>query len=152
MKLNNLKMELILERKELNTKTSIGNLTFNYLNTNYSFYTLEDKDRNLNSGMPLQDIQSIKIKGETAIPKGTYQVIWSFSNRFQRFMPELLNVPGFSGIRIHAGNTEEDTDGCILLGKSKTKTSILSSKVAVKEFETVLLKIMKKEKVFITIK
>lgn len=144
-------MNIKLIRTEKNKSNTIGQLIFSYEGKEYKYFTLEDVDRNLNSSMDLDKIKSIKIKSETAIPTGTYQIIWSFSNRFQRFMPELLNVPGFSGIRIHAGNTEADTDGCILLGKTKTKTSIQSSKLAVSEFESVLLKAIKKEKVFIII-
>lgn len=65
-----------------------------------------------------------KVQGETAIPTGIYQVIVSRSHRFNRRMPEILAVPGFSGIRIHGGNTEADTSGCPLLGLSRTETTV----------------------------
>lgn len=59
-----------------------------------------------------------KIDGRTAIPPGRYRVVLSFSGRFQKKMPELLNVPGFTGIRLHGGNTAADTLGCPMLGRS----------------------------------
>jgi len=73
--------------------------------------TIEDKVRT----------DGIKIKGKTAIPAGTYKVILSYSNRFKKVMPEVLAVKGFSGIRIHPGNSAGDSEGCIIVGK---KTSI----------------------------
>lgn len=80
------------------------------LHSNMVFgYTLEDITRPANSP---------KVHGMTAIPAGKYQVIVSMSERFKRETPLLLNVPGFSGIRIHGGNTAEDTMGCILIARN----------------------------------
>lgn len=79
--------------------------------------TLEDQDRHLEDG-------GEKIPGETAIPRGRYKVQLSYSQRFKRIMPEVLDVPGFAGIRIHGGNKEEDTHGCPLLGAVRTKTGV----------------------------
>lgn len=72
----------------------------------------------------------VKITGETCIPPGEYKVVLDYSNRFQRIMPHILDVPRFLGVRIHAGNTELDTSGCILLGCERGPDAIWRSKDA----------------------
>ena len=87
--------------------------------------SLEDTDRGLLQSMPTGKINQIKIKGATAIPKGTYTVVMSVSPKFKDrvwarkydgLTPEILKVKGFSGVRIHPGNRASDTDGCPLIG------------------------------------
>lgn len=80
-------------------------------------YTCEDTDRHLEDG------RAAKVYGKTAIPRGRYKVVLSHSARFGKVMPEVLNVPGFRGIRIHAGNTAADTEGCLLLGVARDKNN-----------------------------
>jgi hypothetical protein len=73
-------------------------------------------------GYCLEDVvrgTGIKVHGKTAIPAGRYEVIVNQSNRFKREMPLLLNVTNFEGIRIHGGNTHEDTEGCLLIAKNR---------------------------------
>jgi hypothetical protein len=101
-----------LHRTELST---IGELS---IDGKFECYTLEDKERD------------VKIKSETAIPKGEYKVIINQSNRFKRLLPLLLNVKNFEGVRIHPGNTNHDTEGCILVGTTRSKDFIGSSRVA----------------------
>lgn len=81
----------------------------------------------------LEDVvrpNGIKIPGRTAIPTGTYRVIIDRSSRFQRDLPLLLDVPGFTGIRIHPGNTDRDTDGCLLPGRSRSFDAVQQSRSA----------------------
>lgn len=79
--------------------------------------TLEDTDRKLEDG-------GEKVYGKTAIPRGTYKISITFSNRFQKPMPLIHDVPGFDGVRIHGGNTDADTLGCPLLGSIRTDNGI----------------------------
>ena len=79
----------------------------------------------------LEDVvRPVKIPGETAIPAGRYDVRLSFSQRFQKTLPELLAVPGFAGIRVHAGNTQADTHGCLLVGRIRASDRVEESKLA----------------------
>ena len=79
----------------------------------------------------LEDVvRPVKIPGETAIPAGRYDVRLSLSQRFQKVLPEVLAVPGFAGIRIHAGNTQADTHGCVLGGRVRVYDRVEESKLA----------------------
>lgn len=103
--------------REIFTETeTLGSM---YVNGKFFGYTLEDKDRGLKSTDDLADILKEKVKGQTAIPSGTYTVVLSVSNRFKRLMSELLNVKGFSGVRIHGGNTHLNTEGCPLIARNQ---------------------------------
>jgi len=95
-----------------------------------------------------------KVPGETAIPAGRYEFILSYSNRFKCYLPLLLNVPGFEGIRIHSGNRPENTEGCLLVGKVRPLDQpdlILESRTALKELMAILEPASKKGKMFIEI-
>jgi len=70
----------------------------------------------------------------TAIPCGSYNLVINYSNRYKRPLPRLLNVPNFSGILIHPGNTTEDTAGCILVGENKVKGMVINSTSIFKTF------------------
>lgn len=102
-------MKLLVARREGLEGYTPGRL---YVDTVFQCYTLEDQVREI----PGKPVAQWKVSGKTAIPRGTYRVIVSQSARFKRRLPEVLNVPGFAGIRIHAGNTDADTEGCILVG------------------------------------
>lgn len=140
-------MELLLKRNP-NPQATPGQLSLNGV---FFCYTLEDLDRGLSQAMPLSQIQQTKIKGVTAIPRGRYEVVINYSNRFQQYMPQLLNVPGFEGIRIHSGNTTADSSGCILVGLSASGNTIGGSKVAYAGLLKQLKAVEKKEKIFIRV-
>ncbi len=129
-------MNLKLIRKYPAADCTISEL---YVNDQFECYTCEDVER------------PVKIAGVTAIPRGTYEVVITFSDRFQRLLPLLLNVPNYEGVRIHPGNTAADTEGCILPGKEKTVNSVTQSKIA---FDALFPKIQAaagKEKIFLEI-
>lgn len=88
--------------------------------------TLEDVNRDLNHNGKFDGNES-KVYGETCIPFGTYDVALTYSPKFRRKLPLLLNVPSFEGIRIHRGNTKNDTAGCILVGENKVKGKVINS-------------------------
>lgn len=102
-------MKLTLERVKLGEDYTVGKLS---VDGKFVCYTLEDKVRE-EDGVP---VDKWKVYAKTAIPKGTYSVSITMSNRFKTRLPLLANVPGFTGIRIHTGNSSKDTEGCILVG------------------------------------
>lgn len=129
-------MELSLIRTALSTKSSTGSL---FIDGNFECFTLEDA------------VRPVKIKGLTAIPYGAYEVVLTWSARFKRLLPLLLNVPGFDGIRIHAGNTDADTDGCILVGATQSADFIGRSRPAFEALFRKLSEAAAREKIFIQI-
>jgi hypothetical protein len=110
-------MQLSLVRDIFTEKSTTGKL---YVDGVFECYTLEDKDR----------FGGTKVYGQSAIPAGQYGVIVNRSPRFGKDMPLLLNVPGYSGVRIHPGNKAEDTEGCLLVGQTRTVDFIGSSRAA----------------------
>ena len=142
-------MELRLERKYRSSKYCIDKL---YINGKYFSDALEDPDRGLTDSMSLEEIKKIKVKGNTCIPYGTYNVTITYSPRFKKNLPLINNVKGFDGIRIHSGNTPQDTEGCLLLGLNKVKGRVVDSKVTVNKFIDIVQEALNKgEKVTITI-
>lgn len=94
-----------------------------------------------------------KVYGKTCIPNGTYTVVLSYSNRFKRVLPELLDVPHFLGIRIHSGNSSKDTEGCIILGTKSKGDWVTASRVAFNKVYKLLQKAVdNKEEITITIR
>ena len=130
-------MNLTLIRKFPAADCVIGEL---YVDGVFESYTLEDIER------------PVKVAGVTAIPRGHYELVITYSERFKKLLPLLLNVPNFDGVRIHTGNTSAHTEGCILVGKSKTENQVLQSRDAFAVLFPKLQAAAAKEKIFIEIK
>jgi hypothetical protein len=129
-------MELQVKRTDFSEESTIGEL---WVNGGFECYTLEDK------------VRPVKIAGKTAIPSGRYEVIINFSQRFQKQLPLLLNVPNFEGVRIHPGNTAANTEGCILVGETKTENFVGESRWAFNRLFEKLKAASETEKIFMEI-
>ena len=104
--------------------------------------TLEPIWRNYDGG-------ELKIPKKSAIPEGAYRVVVTKSQRFRKYLPLLVGVPGFEGVRIHSGNTSSDTEGCILVGHNLQVGKLLWSRITLEK----LMKLIENEKViYLTIK
>ncbi len=135
-------MELVLKRIAKRDGYTIGKLYIDSGDCKYSDYsdysdygayknssvstplcdTLEPTWRDVNEWHPER-----KVAGRTAIPEGRYPVVITFSPKFGQWLPILLGVPMFKGIRIHAGNSARDTEGCILVGENRLKGRVYNS-------------------------
>ena len=152
-------MELILERIAKRKTYTIGHL---YIlrqvmdeyrpgeAKDYFCDTLEPTWRDYANG-------AYKVKGHSAIPEGRYAVVISYSPKFKQWLPILLGGPEFNrkwqGIRIHAGNTAADTEGCILVGKNREIGKVLDSRIWLHRLKQKIVEAKDKgEAVWITIK
>lgn len=104
-----------LHRTTFTARSTIGEWWFN---GGMLCFTIEDVER------------EHKIPRVTAIPRGRYEIVVTQSKRFKRALPLLLDVPGFEGIRVHAGNTADDTEGCICVGLNSGQDVVIHSKPA----------------------
>lgn len=119
------KMKIKLVRIAFKDTYTIGKL---YVDGVYFCDVIEDKDRGLDDSMTVREILNKKVKGETAIPTGHYNIEITYSPKYKRMMPLLIGVKGYSGIRIHSGNTSKDTEGCLLVGKNTKVGMVLESR------------------------
>lgn len=149
-------MEIVLERKWKKPNYTIGVLS---IDGKRFCEALEDTDRGLKDSMSIEQIKNLKKPHITAIPTGIYEVnLNTVSPKFgsrsfykevcKGKVPRLLNVKGFDGILIHAGNKAEDTDGCILVGQNKVVGQVINSQATFRE----LYKVLSNSKDKITIK
>lgn len=123
------------------------------INGKFFAFTIEDEDRGLTQSMPLAEIAKIKKYGITAIPTGRYEICMTYSNRFKRFMIQIMNVKGFEGIRMHVANTAKDVEGCVGVAYEDSSDGFAgNSAKAVEKLEKDIELALKKEKVWITIK
>lgn len=126
-------MKLVLKRINNQDNYCEGKL---YIDGIYQCDVIEDTDRGLTNEMSITEIQSKKVYGETAIPKGTYQITLdvvspkfkdrSWATFCEGKLPRLLDVPGFEGVLIHVGNEASNSLGCLLVGQ-KTKDGWISN-------------------------
>ena len=126
-------MKLILTRIARKAEYTIGRLEDE--NGKKLCDTLEPIWRNYDGG-------ELKIPKKSAIPEGTYRVVTTYSLRFRKYLPLLVGVPGFEGVRIHAGNTSRDTEGCILVGQNLQVGKVLWSRITLEK----LMKLIENEK------
>lgn len=141
-------MKLTLKRIALRPTYTIGKL---YIDDAYFCDTLEDTVRDTNKSGKFENGEQ-KIKGKTAIPYGTYEIKWTYSPRFKKYTPQLMNVPSFEGIRVHAGNTSADTEGCLILGENKQVGKVLNSRATINKFYPIIKEACSNGKVTIEIK
>lgn len=106
-------MKIQVKRYIYNTdkRNIIGDM---FIDGKFVCHTLEDELR----------ADGVKVKSDTCISAGKYKVVVDMSNRFKRLMPRLIDVPMFEGIRIHGGNDESNTEGCILVAFNSDKKRI----------------------------
>lgn len=143
-------MEIKLIRKYYQAKYTIGRL---YVNNRFFSDCLEPPSLHLTERSALGTILIAKYKGYRAIPTGRYRILITRSRRFGRWLPLLMNVKGFEGIRIHPGNKPEDTRGCILLGFNRRKGYVLDSTRCVLTLVKMMTEAIEKgEKVFVEVR
>nr|DAF11189.1 MAG TPA: Protein of unknown function (DUF2778) [Caudoviricetes sp.] len=141
-------MKLTLNRIALRQTYTIGKL---YIDGKYFCDTLEDTVRDTNKSGKFDNGEK-KVKGKTAIPYGTYEIKWTYSPRFKKYTPQLMNVPSFEGIRIHSGNSSDHTEGCLLLGENKKVGMVLNSRATIAKFYPIIKDACAKGEVTIEIK
>lgn len=130
-------MNIVVERLQRDADVTIGSMT---VDGDWQCWTLEDPVREV----PGQPVAQWKVPGNTAIPAGRYRVDITMSARFKRLLPLLAAVPGYEGVRIHAGNTSADTEGCILVGNDRLAKSIARSQLALASLMTKMSEAVRK--------
>ena len=131
-------MDVVIWRKYREQGFTISRL---YIDGQFFCHILEDEDRGLMQGMNVGEIFNIKLAGRTAIPIGDYKIIRQYSPRIKKVLPTIPNVKGFTGIRMHGGNTSKDTDGCPLFGDADEKNIrdwVSNSRKRFTQFDTAL--------------
>ena len=114
-----------------------------------AYYTVEDTVRPLVNCTPTTCVG--KVPGLTAIPPGVYQIKDTYSPKYKKNVLQIMDVPGFQGIRIHSGNSADDTEGCLVLGKQRTLNGVAQSNLALIEFNAKVRDQLKSGPVSITI-
>ena len=142
-------MKLTVKREQPKDTYTPGKL---YIDDQFFCFTLEDLDRGLTQDMSIGEIQSKKIYGETAIPKGTYKITLDVvSPKFSQYpfymevcqgkIPRLVDVPGYEGVLIHvADGPKKDKllQGCIGIGERQSDGSLLNGKETFRKLYSII--------------
>lgn len=108
-------MEIIVERAILSKSFTMSRI---YIDGEFFSFGLEPYDAGVTAETPVDDISALKKKyGKIAVPVGEYELVYSWSNKYQKMLPLVKDTPGFKGVRIHSGNKVDDTLACLLVGK-----------------------------------
>ena len=151
-------MELLIERAYKKADYTIGRF---FIDGERICETIEDKDRGLTQDMKEDDIRRRKVYGQTAIPTGRYVVGFTYSPKFSQCsyakgggkIPLVYGVKGFNSIRFHAGNSERDSEGCVILGENKVKGQVINSRATCeKVFARMYEAYLRNEPIFLTIR
>ena len=138
-------MQITVNRIARKANYTIGQLS---IDGKYYCDTLEPADRGLTKEMSPEKIEKIKrSKGRTAIPTGNYRVLITKSRKFKEWLPLIFGVPGFEGVRIHAGNTPSDTRGCILVGRNRIKGQLVTSRAVLLPFIRAMTKALDRDEI-----
>ena len=152
-------MEIILQRIAKRKDYTIGRLSISReVNEEYRTYTVDDYF--CDTLEPTwRDYQhgAYKVKGRSAIPEGRYAVVISYSPRLKQWLPQLIGDHDFNskwqGVRIHAGNTPQDTQGCILVGRNRLVGQVLDSRLWLHRLKQKIVEAKNRgEAVWITVK
>lgn len=112
-----------------------------YIDGVFTFHVLEPEDRGLMQSMSVGEIMTSKVKGQTAIPVGNYKVLRTWSPKYNKILPQVMNVKGFGGVRFHGGNSSKDTLACLLPGDADEKhirNWVANSQKRFKQFDSML--------------
>lgn len=139
---------ITLKRKVAAAGFTLGILTMGTVSL-HQYNSVEDTVRKLSNCT--QTTCTGKIAGKTAIPAGRYEIRDTYSPRFKRHVLELVGVPGFQGVRIHSGNTADDSAGCLILGLKGTEIGVAESHAAMELFNADVRRALAKGRVFINI-
>jgi len=139
-------MNLLLRREWFTSKSTIGTLD---VDGSFAAFILEDFCRESQPGLWKPEL---KVPGQTAIPYGRYELLITYSQRFDKPLPQLMNVPNFSGVRIHSGNSAADTEGCLLPGLVRGDDEVTNSKAAFGPLFRLLSAAVQREKVWLEIR
>lgn len=108
-------MKVIVERFIFNKTYTMSRV---YVDGEFFSFALEPYDASITKETPVEDIKELKEKnGKIAVGLGEYELVYTWSNKYKKMLPLVKDTPGFSGVRIHSGNTSDDTRACLCPGK-----------------------------------